>query len=589
MKTELKVSMAKVWVVIPCILIFLMSTSPSFAQSCPQLLSPANGANSVPVSTSIQWENITGVPGYLISIGTTPGGRDILSEQNIGSSNTYSPPLGLPESTEVFITITLFFFNQPNIVCDSQRFTTAALTAAPACTSIRNPLDGDENVNTATNLFWNSAPNATGYFLTIGTSLNGGEIVDNIDIGNQLQYDPILDFPAETDIYVTIIPYNRIGTATNCTTSVFRTVEAVILPGCSALITPFDGETNVPLSPVLEWNAVPNATGYRVSIGNTPFDANILEDAIFSRTSTSVIDFEANRTFFITIIPFNSAGEAIGCSQETFSTLLGCGPYFDPLTGELRVLNPVISFPEIVNICSDRDSNIVSATDEADGHRWYKINGIGNDQLISSASEVTLTESGTYRYEAFTIIENDGNTIECPSFQNFQVEISEAPKINSVNVQQQGNFLTLEVQVSGTGNYEYAIDDENGPYQDSNRFTGVSKENHTVFVRDKKGCGAAQERVEIDLTLEGFPLFFTPNGDNTNDFWQFLSTTDTAENEVLSIRIFDRFGTLLAQIDPNSQGWNGVYNGQQLPEADYWFRAVTRSNKILKGHFSLKR
>ena len=60
---------------------------------------------------------------------------------------------------------------------------------------------------------------------------------------------------------------------------------------------------------------------------------------------------------------------------------------------------------------------------------------------------------------------------------------------------------------------------------------------------------------------------------------------------ILSIMIFiyDRFGSLLAQLSPDTKGWNGIFNGRPLPESDYWFKAVTISNKEVKGHFSLKR
>ena len=39
-----------------------------------------------------------------------------------------------------------------------------------------------------------------------------------------------------------------------------------------------------------------------------------------------------------------------------------------------------------------------------------------------------------------------------------------------------------------------------------------------------------------------------------------------------SILIFDRYGKLLKQIDENSPGWDGTFNGRQLPSSDYWFK-----------------
>lgn len=561
----------------------------SIAQECPSLLNPTDGAISVPVNSPITWESVTGVPGYIISLGTTAGGNDIVNERNVGTSTSFSPPTGLPENTEIFVTITLFFFNQPNIVCDTQSFTTAALTEVPDCVPSTLPSNNANNINTSTNISWSAASGASGYILSIGTTLNGSEILNNLDIGNNLSYNPPTDLPSEANIFVNIIPYNRIGMAMGCSTVSFITAAAAVLPACTSMISPIDGETNVPLSPTLQWNAVVNATGYRVSIGSTPFDTNILDNAILFNTSTVVVDFEPNRTFFITIVPFNEAGEALGCTQETFSTLLGCGPYFDPLSGELTIVNPELTLPDLIYICDGNISNRIMATDKADGYRWYKLDDTGNETLLSNMAEVILEEEGEYLYEAYINIEDSGQIVECTSSKTFTVNISQAPIIEDVEVQIKANSLDYSIITSTNGNYEFALDNENGPYQDSNRFSNISLENHTVYVRDKDGCGIAQWLVEQDLTVNGFPKFFTPNGDGVNDFWRFIPPIETGESNISVIFIYDRFGSLLAQLSPDTKGWNGIFNGRPLPESDYWFKAVTISNKEVKGHFSLKR
>ena len=573
---------------IVCLLFFLCFFRGS-SQECPSLISPLNGATSVSTNATIRWEPIVGVPGYILSLGTTPGGTDILDERNVGSSTTYISPTGLPENTQIFVTITLFFFNQPNITCDSQNFTTAPLAGPPACTSLSNPLNNSTAINAATTISWNFAPNATGYFLTLGTTLNGSEILNSLDVGNTQNYNPPTDLPAESDIYVTVVPYNRIGSPAACPTFRFSTAPVASLPACTSLITPFNGETNVPLSPTLEWNSVPDAIGYRVSIGTSPFDTDILEDAFFTNPATRVLNFEPNRTFFITIIPFNTAGEAIGCSQETFSTILGCGPYFDAISGELIVLNPEITFPDTIGICRDRDTTLISASGTADGYRWYAIGPNDSEVLISSNIDVLISEPGTYILEAYnTIAGMDGN-FECVSSKIFEVEESEIARINNIRVTQQGDGIDIIIEAEGIGNYEYALDNEDGPYQNTNRFTGIAPGNHTVFVRDKNGCGIVKETIQQDLTVDGFPNFFTPNGDGVNDFWQYLLPAEMTGNPIVNIWIFDRYSNLLAQIDPQSQGWDGRLNGNALPESTYWFKAISIEEREIKGHFFLKR
>jgi gliding motility-associated-like protein len=452
-----------------------------------------------------------------------------------------------------------------------------------------NPVNGAINVNVASNISWNYSPTATGYRISVSTVSGTGNIVNNEIVGNVLSYSPILDLPPSTLIFVQITPFNENGDLSPCPEQSFTTGAVASLPGCTSLVNPLNGEINVPLTPLIEWTAVAGAAGYRVTIGSSPFSAEVLDNTVFTSNSTFVIDFAPNRTFFVTIIPFNAAGDAIGCTQESFSTIIGCGPYFDSVTGELITINPEISFPDTISFCQDELPFLVSSTDTAEGFRWFQIDQFGNENLISDTSEVALMEAGEYRYEAYNTVLQASGTFECPTSKFFNVVSSEIATINSVNITDQGEEIRITVDASGIGDYEYALNDINGPYQDSNVFNTISVGSYTIYVRDKNSCGIAQERVEQDLTLEGFPKFFTPNGDGVNDFWQFIPTLMTGEINIDIIHIFDRYGRLLAQIEPNSNGWDGNFNGRPLPSNDYWFRAISDSSGQIQGHFALKR
>ena len=560
------------------------------AQECPDLLSPLQGATNVPVNATISWEPVAGIPGYRIRIGTTPGGAEIL-EQSVGNSTSFTPPLGLPESTQIYVTIILDFLFQgsEDIVCPSKSFTTENVTTAPNCTVIRNPLDGSNSVSVFTNISWFYAPTANGYYVTLGTSPGGNDVLPQTDVGNVLSFNPPGQLPTNTTIYATVVPYNENGSATNCPEINFTTGELAALPGCTNLTNPVNGSINVPLTPFLEWNAIPGATGYRVTIGSAPDRADVLDNASFFTNSTLVLNFEPNRTFFVTIIPFNDAGEALGCGQESFSTLLGCGPYFDLATGEFVTLNPDIDFPDSLSFCEDRAPFLVTSNDTADGYRWYQIDQFGRETLLSETNQVSLMENGTYRYEAYNFVTQSGDLMECPSTKEFTVVSSEIATIDRLRASSDGFTLSVTVDVSGNGNYEFAVDNENGPYQDSNIFNGLEPGTHRFYVRDKNGCGVVQKAFIQDLTVEGFPKFFTPNGDNINDFWQFIQPPKAEAIVLQSIRIFDRYGKFLKEISQDSQGWDGNIGGRPSPAGDYWFWALDEANREIKGHFSLKR
>lgn len=133
---------------------------------------------------------------------------------------------------------------------------------------------------------------------------------------------------------------------------------------------------------------------------------------------------------------------------------------------------------------------------------------------------------------------------------------------------------------STNSNYEFSIDGIN--YQSNTLFTNVPKGNYIAYIRNTTNC----EYATYPFTILDYPTFFSPNGDGSNDFWN-VEHLENYPNSI--IYIFDRYGKLLKQIDSNSIGWNGTYNGSSLPADDYWFRLVLNENQIVNGHFSLKR
>ncbi|MFT5863735.1 MAG: hypothetical protein ACI828_002403, partial [Flavobacteriales bacterium] len=65
---------------------------------CSPLEVPLNGATNVTVETEIRWEPTAANFGYVITIGTTPGGNEIVPSTGVGAA-FFTPPTGLPENT----------------------------------------------------------------------------------------------------------------------------------------------------------------------------------------------------------------------------------------------------------------------------------------------------------------------------------------------------------------------------------------------------------------------------------------------------------------------------------------------------------
>lgn len=476
-------------------LVFSLVGAYTLAQECPVINAPAPGSTNIPVDATISWPAVSGIIGYSLTLGSFPGGEDILTRRSAGLTNSFVAPTGLPESTRIYVTISMFLGDGRFIFCAEEMFfETENVTTPPPCTSLAVPANGDINVNNTAQISWNYAPTATGYRLSLGTSPGGSELLDREDVGNVLEYRP-QNLPPDTPVYVRIQPYNENG------------------------------------------------------------DAGI-------------------------------------CTEERFTTgsgTINCGPFRDPINGQTVLYSPELQFPDRVGICLDNLPTRVSATEAADGYRWYRINDDNSQTLLSESAEVFLSETGLYRYEAYNNISQLNSTFECAESRIFTVIASEVPEITAIEREDLGETSDITVVVAGNGVYEFALDRPEGPYQESPAFAAVPKGVHTVYVRDRNGCGIREEPFSLGLPRDAFPKFFTPNGDGINDYWQFDPPPQYSGIRLQSIHIFDRYGMLLAQIQPSGQGWDGRRNGKPLPATSYWFRARDDYDNEISGFFALKR
>lgn len=214
----------------------------------------------------------------------------------------------------------------------------------------------------------------------------------------------------------------------------------------------------------------------------------------------------------------------------------------------------------------------------------------GPNGFTSNNPTTTVTEGGIYTVVASSVAPN-GDI--CESFpKTVNVIESSVAQIDYDDVlitdDTANNTITIQRDNLGPGDYEFALDYEFGPYQDSSIFEDVSIGIHTIYVNDKNGCGLTS----LEVSVIGFPKFFTPNNDGFNDTWRILGVNDRFYS-ASTLQIFNRFGKILAIIKPSDQGWDGNYNGYKLPEADYWYKAEIIDDqgniRNKKGHFSLIR
>ena len=228
---------------------------------------------------------------------------------------------------------------------------------------------------------------------------------------------------------------------------------------------------------------------------------------------------------------------------------------------------------------------VVSA-DGVYSYTWTHTDLNGNNTPFPSTEDIIfIGVGGTYYVTATT---TDGTN--CSRTLSIEVEESEIATLtlDDITVEDltsdNNNTITIDTANLGIGDYEFAIDDPNGPYQNEPFFENVRPGIHTIYIRDKNDCGIAQ----IDVSVIGYKKFFTPNGDGIHDTWRILGIREDFQPNS-RVYIFDRYGKLLKELDPVTEGWDGTYLGRPMPQTDYWFRVFLEDGREFKGHFSLVR
>ncbi|WP_417355671.1 T9SS type B sorting domain-containing protein [Flavobacterium sp.] len=194
---------------------------------------------------------------------------------------------------------------------------------------------------------------------------------------------------------------------------------------------------------------------------------------------------------------------------------------------------------------------------------------------------ININESGTYEVEVT-------NSSGCSKTRTVIIYYSQIPSIGNIEITDLTDNNTVTVYVTSqtevNTNYYYSLDLPNGPFQESNFFENVQPGPHTIYITDSGNCGITKKEISI-LSI---PKFFTPNGDGIHDTWDIIGMNFKFYSKS-SIYIFDRYGKLLASVDPKGAGWDGMYNGHPLPSTDYWYLIKLDDGRIVKGHFSMVR
>ena len=405
------------------------------------------------------------------------------------------------------------------------------------------------------------------------TLINLDEINDNINL-NFFFYESLADRTADIPLtnsqsYQNTQPfsqvlYYKVVNSLGCTNVGELTLEvtpSVVVP---SIFSPVYTCDNSPLDGLLEsrFNLEAIAANYTDPLTTVKLYANIADAA---SQINELTEFSLNTTSTTIYARLSEGNLCLGI--EAIELIV------NP--------SPVPAMDETYVLCTDSGAVLLEGPEGFDSYRWFKKTGAGMIDL-GSGQEVSLTELGYYELETSYVYNINGTDISCGNSVSFQLVPSTRAVINEIEIRDFSANNTIEISVSGEGNYEYSMDGIN--YQGNSYFSNVSPGFAQVFVRDTRGCGVTQE----EIAVMGYPKFFTPNGDGINDFWQLTGFNEHFQSNAF-VGIYDRYGTFVTQIPTQDIGWNGNVNTKIMPADDYWFRVELENGREFQGHFTLKR
>ncbi|WP_405412602.1 BspA family leucine-rich repeat surface protein [Maribacter sp. Asnod1-A12] len=382
---------------------FTISTDPATIPECTNLTEPLHSATDVAVTTDLSWNPISNADGYKLTVGTSSGANDLLDSEDIGNINTYEFTSDLPEDSDIFVTIIPYNDEGDATSCTEESFHTELIPVPPVCTTLTSPINDATDVAIDTHLSWTPIANATGYLVLVGTTSGGIEIVNNADVVGASTYDIPVDLQEGRLHYVTIIPYNDEGDATGCTEETFTTGDSTSPPSCTTLTAPINGATAVDPGTNLTWAELSSATGYKLTVGTTSGGSDIFTDDVLNVTTYDLAaDLPESTPIYVTVTPYNDNGDAIGCTEESFTT--DGAPLCTTLT---TPANGATNVPVDTNI----EWNTVANTD------GYRITVIGSNSTANNMTDFEVTSGNTFNFSN-DFIEGETVTVTIKPYNN---------------------------------------------------------------------------------------------------------------------------------------------------------------------------
>jgi hypothetical protein len=173
------------------------------APSAIAFTNPTAGQQNIDQTRMFTWSTSTSASGYLLEVGTTPGGFDLVDSGALpATQSSYLAPVlptGRPLYARLYAVLADGYLQYQDIT----------FTAAPSPVMMSYPQDGAQSVDPTHAFTWSTSASAEGYRLAVGTQAGGRDLFDSGQLPATQSSVNVPSLPAGTLLYASL--YTQLG------------------------------------------------------------------------------------------------------------------------------------------------------------------------------------------------------------------------------------------------------------------------------------------------------------------------------------------------------------------------------------------
>ncbi|MBP7822033.1 MAG: gliding motility-associated C-terminal domain-containing protein [Saprospiraceae bacterium] len=253
------------------------------------------------------------------------------------------------------------------------------------------------------------------------------------------------------------------------------------------------------------------------------------------------------------------------------------------------VANATLELIDNVTICLGDNIDIMAQGSLPGTYVWSPSGFVGQTINVSPTQTTNFNVDYTYGDNCHL---TDVVTVNIAT--PFTVNIIANPDSSTV---QQGQVVALSaITTPNQPGATYAWSENGVPMQVTGasinvNLVSVPTATYTVTVTSADGCIRTATIVFNVLPVDyKIPNTFTPDGDNVNDYFNIIASTNILIKE---FKVFNRWGEIVYDNDNPTNGWNGKSGGKDQPSDGYVYMIKlifpTGEEKLLKGGINLIR